>query len=135
MVGLFAEMRIFETGITVVPMLSLFFSAYDFAYMPLFIAYPSEVLPFQLQANGLAITLTMDGLACFFNRYINPSAFAALKWCYFSVYRRDMYRSSYCLLFLPRDLGPLLGGCDYYFRAEEVRAGGQASAKPVGNHG
>lgn len=86
MAGLFAEMQIFEAGIAVVPMLFLFCGAYDFAYMPLFIAYPAEILPFQLRAKGLAITLTMDGLACFFNQYVNPVAFAALKWRYFSIY-------------------------------------------------
>lgn len=86
MAGLFAEMNIFEAGITVVPMLFLFCSAYDFAYMPLFIAYPAEILPFQLRAKGLAITLTTDSLACFFNQYVNPVAFAALKWRYFSIY-------------------------------------------------
>lgn len=86
MAGLFAEMHIFEAGIAVVPMLFLFCAAYDFAYMPLFIAYPAEILPFQLRAKGLAITLTMDGLACFFNQYVNPVAFAALKWRYFSIY-------------------------------------------------
>ncbi|KAJ5539422.1 hypothetical protein N7513_007754 [Penicillium frequentans] len=59
---------------------------YDFAYMPLFIAYPAEILPFQLRAKGLAITLTTDSLACFFNQYVNPVAFAALRWKYFLLY-------------------------------------------------
>ena len=86
MAGLFAEMHILEAGIAVVPMLFLFCAAYDFAYMPLFIAYPAEILPFQLRAKGLAITLTTDSIACFFNQYVNPVAFAALQWKYFSLY-------------------------------------------------
>lgn len=86
MAGLFAQMHVFEAGITVVPMLFLFCGAYDFAYMPLFIAYPAEILPFQLRAKGLAITLTTDSLACFFNQYVNPVAFSALHWKYFSIY-------------------------------------------------
>ncbi|CEO61027.1 hypothetical protein PMG11_05423 [Penicillium brasilianum] len=86
MAGLFAEMNILEAGITVVPMLFLFCAAYDFAYMPLFIAYPAEILPFQLRAKGLAVTLTTDSLACFFNQYVNPVAFSALRWRYFSIY-------------------------------------------------
>lgn len=86
MAGLFAEMHVFQAGITVVPMLFFFCGAYDFAYMPLFIAYPAEILPFQLRAKGLAITLTTDSLACFFNQYVNPVAFSALHWRYFSIY-------------------------------------------------
>lgn len=86
MAGLFAEMNILKAGIIVVPMLFLFCAAYDFAYMPLFIAYPAEILPFQLRAKGLAVTLTTDSLACFFNQYVNPVAFSVLRWRYFSVY-------------------------------------------------
>ena len=86
MEGLSSELHIHEAGIAVVPMLFLFCSAYDFAYMPLFIAYPAEILPFQLRAKGLAITLTTDSLACFFNQYVNPVAFEAIEWKYFLVY-------------------------------------------------
>ncbi|KAJ5169607.1 Major facilitator superfamily domain general substrate transporter [Penicillium coprophilum] len=86
MSGLFQEMHVLEAGIAVVPMLFLFCSAYDMAYMPLFIAYPAEILPFQLRAKGLAITLTTDSMACFFNQFINPVALAAIRWKYFTVY-------------------------------------------------
>ncbi|CAI7568703.1 unnamed protein product [Penicillium glandicola] len=86
MSGLFQELHVLEAGIAVVPMLFLFCSAYDMAYMPLFIAYPAEILPFQLRAKGLAITLTTDSMACFFNQYINPVALAAIHWKYFTVY-------------------------------------------------
>ncbi|KAJ5871524.1 General substrate transporter [Penicillium soppii] len=86
MSGLFAELGVLEAGIAVVPMLFLFCAAYDMAYMPLFIAYPAEILPFQLRAKGLAVTLTTDSMACFFNQYINPVAFAAIQWRYFTVY-------------------------------------------------
>ncbi|EKV07410.1 hypothetical protein PDIG_72710 [Penicillium digitatum PHI26] len=86
MSGLFQELQVLEAGIAVVPMLFLFCSAYDMAYMPLFIAYPAEILPFQLRAKGLAITLTTDSMACFFNQFINPIALAAIHWRYFTVY-------------------------------------------------
>ncbi|KAJ5808278.1 hypothetical protein N7474_009547 [Penicillium riverlandense] len=84
--ALFAERDIPEAGVAVVPMLFLFFGSYDLAYAPLFIAYPAEILPFQLRAKGLAITLTTDAIACFFNQYVNPIAFAALQWKYFCLY-------------------------------------------------
>ncbi|KAJ9483415.1 hypothetical protein VN97_g9995 [Penicillium thymicola] len=86
MSGLFQELHVLEAGIAVVPMLFLFCSAYDMAYMPLFIAYPAEILPFQLRAKGLAITLTTDSMACFFNQFINPIALGAIHWRYFTVY-------------------------------------------------
>lgn len=84
--GLFQELRVLEAGIAVVPMLFLFCSAYDMAYMPLFIAYPAEILPFHLRAKGLAITLTTDSMTCFFNQFINPVALATIHWKYFTVY-------------------------------------------------
>ncbi|KAJ5363206.1 hypothetical protein N7541_004050 [Penicillium brevicompactum] len=86
MSGLFTELGILEAGIAVVPMLFLFCAAFDMAYMPLFIAYPAEILPFQIRAKGLAVTLTTDSMACFFNQYVNPVAFAAIHWKYFTVY-------------------------------------------------
>lgn len=86
MSGLFTELDILEAGIAVVPMLFLFCAAFDMAYMPLFIAYPAEILPFQIRAKGLAVTLTTDSMACFFNQYVNPVAFAAIEWRYFIVY-------------------------------------------------
>lgn len=84
--GLFQEKHIAAAGIAVVPMLFLFFAGFDLAYSPLFIAYPAEILPFQLRAKGLAITLSTDAVACFFNQYVNPVAFSALQWKYYFVY-------------------------------------------------
>lgn len=84
--GLFMEMNIKAAGLAMVPMLFLFFSGFDLAYSPLFIAYPAEILPFQLRAKGMAVTLMTDAAACFFNQYVNPVAFMALQWKYYIVY-------------------------------------------------
>ena len=84
--GLFQEKHITAAGIAVVPMLFLFFAGFDMAYASLFIAYPAEILPFQLRAKGLAVTLSTDAVACFFNQYVNPVAFSALQWKYYFVY-------------------------------------------------
>ncbi|KAJ5918807.1 hypothetical protein N7454_009951 [Penicillium verhagenii] len=84
--GLFQEKHIAAAGVAVVPMLFLFFAGFDLAYSPLFIAYPAEILPFQLRAKGLAITLSTDAVACFFNQYVNPVAFSFLQWKYYFVY-------------------------------------------------
>jgi MFS family permease len=84
--GLFAEQHLAAAGIAVVPFLFIFFGFYDMAYAPLFISYPAEILPFQLRAKGLAVTLSVDAAACFFNQYVNPVAFTALQWKYYCVY-------------------------------------------------
>ncbi|KAJ5717535.1 hypothetical protein N7488_003181 [Penicillium malachiteum] len=84
--GLFQENHIAAAGYAVIPMLFFFFAGFDLAYAPLFIAYPAEILPFQLRAKGLAITLSTDALACFFNQYVNPVAFTAMQWKYYLVY-------------------------------------------------
>ncbi|KAJ5294577.1 hypothetical protein PENANT_c006G02710 [Penicillium antarcticum] len=84
--GLSTEQHLTAAGIAVVPLLFIFFGCYDMAYAPLFISYPAEILPFQLRAKGLAVTLSVDAAACFFNQYVNPVAFTALQWKYYSVY-------------------------------------------------
>lgn len=84
--GLFTERQLPAAGIAVVPLLFLFFGAYDMAYAPLFISYPAEVLPFQLRAKGIAVTLSVDAIACFFNQYVNPVAFTAIAWKYYCVF-------------------------------------------------
>lgn len=84
--ALFTEEHIAAAGVAVVPMLFLFFAGFDLAYAPLFIAYPAEILPFQLRAKGIAVTLSTDAVACFFNQYVNPVAFDAIQWRYYIVY-------------------------------------------------
>lgn len=84
--ALFTERHIAAAGLAVVPMLFLFFASFDLAYSPLFIAYPAEILPYQLRAKGLAVTLSVDAIACFFNQYVNPVAFSAMQWKYYIVY-------------------------------------------------
>lgn len=84
--GLFAEKHLPAAGIAAVPLLFLFFGAYDIAYAPLFISYPAEILPFQLRAKGIAVTLSVDAVACFFNQYVNPVAFTAIAWKYYCVF-------------------------------------------------
>ncbi|KAJ5185313.1 Major facilitator superfamily domain general substrate transporter [Penicillium cf. griseofulvum] len=84
--GLFAERHLSAAGLAVVSLLFLFFGAYDIAYAPLFLSYPAEILPFQLRAKGIAVTLSADAVACFFNQYVNPVAFTAIAWKYYCVF-------------------------------------------------
>lgn len=84
--GLFSERNLPAAGIAVVPLLFLFFGAFDMGYGPLFISYPAEILPFQLRAKGIAVVLSTDAVACFFNQYVNPVAFTAIAWRYYCVF-------------------------------------------------
>ncbi|KAJ5611191.1 hypothetical protein N7510_007910 [Penicillium lagena] len=124
MAGLFAEMNLLAAGITAVPMLFLFCAAYDFAYMPLFIAYPAEILPFQLRAKGLAIALTTDSVACFFNQYVNPVAFEVLQWKYFITYIGCLVVAlSLIYFFFPETQGKSLEEISKIFEKDEITHG------------
>lgn len=84
--GLHSEKHIAAAGLATVPLLFLFFGGFDLAFAPLFISYPAEILPFQLRAKGIAVTLSVDAVACFFNQYVNPVAFTAIGWRYYCVF-------------------------------------------------
>lgn len=109
--GLFAGLHLPAAGIAAVPKLFLFIGSYDFLYMPLFIAYPAEILPFKLRAKGIAIVLSTDALAGLLNQYINPVAFVVLHWRYYCVYLASliMFWMLFSFLF-PETKGMPLGG-------------------------
>lgn len=68
--AVFAEQGTKAAGNAVVPFLFIFFGFYAIAYTPLSIAYPVEILPFDLRSKGLSINLTTVFGAGFFNRNI-----------------------------------------------------------------
>lgn len=101
--GVFAERGIKSAGFAVVPFLFIFFGFYDIAFTPLSIAYPVEILPFELRSKGLSINLSVVFGAGFFNRechplrnmfmhpntaseYVNPIALDAIQWKFYFVY-------------------------------------------------
>lgn len=84
--GLYSEKGISSAGVAVIPMLFLFYAAYDIAYAALFFAYPAEILPFELRAKGLAVTLLADSIGAFTNQYANPVAFSKMQWRYYCVF-------------------------------------------------
>jgi hypothetical protein len=50
------------------------------------IAYPEEILPFNLRAKGISLSITVMFAAGFFNQYVNPIAFDAIRWKFCFVY-------------------------------------------------
>lgn len=82
----FAEHGIQAAGAATVAFLFIFFGFYDIAFTPLSIAYPVEILPFNLRAKGLSLNLTTVFGAGFFNQYVNPIALEAIHWKFYFVY-------------------------------------------------
>lgn len=70
--AVFAEHGTKAAGYCVVAFLFIFFGFYDIAFTPLSIAYPVEILPFDLRSKGLSINLTVVFAAGFFNRMLSP---------------------------------------------------------------
>ncbi|KAL7756158.1 hypothetical protein ACKLNR_013151 [Fusarium oxysporum f. sp. zingiberi] len=84
--AVFAEHGTKVAGYCVVAFLFVFFGFYDIAFTPLSIAYPVEILPFDLRSKGLSINLTVVFAAGFFNQYVNPIALEAIQWKFYFVY-------------------------------------------------
>lgn len=66
--AVFAEQGTKAAGNAVVAFLFIFFGFYDIAFTPLSIAYPVEILPYDLRSKGLSINLSVVFGAGFFNR-------------------------------------------------------------------
>ncbi|KAK7700718.1 hypothetical protein SLS57_012032 [Botryosphaeria dothidea] len=74
------------TGVAVIPMLFLYYAAYDIAFTPLLFAYPCEIWNYGLRARGMTVTVTTTQLAVFFNTFVNPIALDRIKWRYYLVF-------------------------------------------------
>lgn len=128
--GVFQEKHVAAAGLAVVPMIFLFFSGFNLAYSPLFIAYPAEILPFPLRAKGMAITLSTDAVACFFNQYVNPVAFSAMQWKYYLVYVGCLTWFLITVYFLfPETKGRSLEEVSRIFDREEVQSEDSSDTK------
>lgn len=120
--GLYQEKHISSAGIAVVPFLFLFFAAYDLGYTPLMIAYPAEILPFELRAKGVAITFVSDAVAAFSNQYVNPVGFYQLHWRYYCVFFGCLFLFLVSIYFLfPETKGRSLEEVSEIFHPERKR--------------
>ncbi|KAF1961622.1 sugar transporter [Byssothecium circinans] len=84
--GTFATSGNSAVGVAVIPMLFLYYGAYDIAFTPLLIAYPAEIWPYHLRARGIALTMISTVAALSFNTFINPIALDAIGWKYYVVF-------------------------------------------------
>ncbi|EEU33855.1 uncharacterized protein NECHADRAFT_55927, partial [Fusarium vanettenii 77-13-4] len=82
----FASTKKSGLGISVIPLLFLYYGFYDIAWTPLPVPYTTEILPFKLRTKGLAIFTSFGTMANAFNQFVNPIALDAIAWKYYAVY-------------------------------------------------
>jgi len=73
-------------GIGAVAFIFIYGVTYSIAWTPLATLYPTEIMPYNIRAKGLAYETMCSQLALFFNSYVNPIGLAALGWKYYLVY-------------------------------------------------
>ena len=73
-------------GKVVLAFLYVYFGFYDLAFNGLTLAYPLEILPYQIRSKGMAVLFFFMMAAGFFNAYVNPIAMEAIGWRYYIVY-------------------------------------------------
>jgi hypothetical protein len=54
--------------------------------MSLNVAYPCEILPYRLRANGLMVQSLATNLMLFFNQYVNPIGILHASWRYYFLF-------------------------------------------------
>ncbi|KXJ96351.1 general substrate transporter [Microdochium bolleyi] len=73
-------------GVAVLFCIVLFMSSYNFAWNPLSVAYPVEILTFPIRAKGVSLLVGAVKSASFFNQFVNPIGLADLGWKFYIVY-------------------------------------------------
>ncbi|KAL1636199.1 hypothetical protein SLS58_009893 [Diplodia intermedia] len=107
-------------GTAVVPVLFLYYAAYDVAWTPLLVAYPCEIWPFALRARGVAVTVATTQAAILFNTLVNPVALEAIGWRYYIVYVVLLVGiGATCYFFYPETRGYSLEEIARVFDGEE----------------
>lgn len=118
----FAEHGIAAAGSATVALLFVFFGFYDIAFTPLSIAYPVEILPYNLRSKGLSANLTTVFAAGFFNQYVNPIALEAIEWKFYFVYIATLAAMIPTIYFVfPETKGRTLEEISIVFDGEDAR--------------
>jgi hypothetical protein len=50
------------------------------------VAYPVEILPYRIRANGLMVQSLATNLALFFGQYVNPIGIGSAGWKFYFLY-------------------------------------------------
>ncbi|KAH0156455.1 general substrate transporter, partial [Aureobasidium melanogenum] len=74
-------------GKAVLAMIFLFYGMAGFAWPGLTVAYPAEILPFNIRAKGMALIMAFQSLASVvLNQYVNPIGLKTIAWKFYFVY-------------------------------------------------
>jgi len=66
------------------------------------VAYPCEILPYRLRANGLMIQSLATNVMLFFNQYVNPIGIQHASWRYYFLFEATLLvQVSYLPKFVP----------------------------------
>ncbi|ETI28820.1 hypothetical protein G647_01272 [Cladophialophora carrionii CBS 160.54] len=84
--AVYAQTQSASVGKAVIGMIFLFNGAAGLAWPGLTVAYPVEILPFNLRAKGIACLYACKALASVFNQYVNPIGLEHLNWKFYFVY-------------------------------------------------
>jgi MFS family permease len=84
--SVFARTRSEATGAGILTCIIFFASSYNICWNPLAVAYPVEILPFNIRAKGIALLMGSIKGASFFNQFVNPIGLQNLGWKYYIVY-------------------------------------------------
>lgn len=114
-------------GSAVIAMIFLFYGVAGFAWPGLTVAYCAEILPFNIRAKGLAVTLALTALASVFNQYVNPIGLENLQWRFYFVYIAILVIECLCIWFLfVETKGPTLEEIAALFDGENAALPGSA---------
>ncbi|KAL2067678.1 hypothetical protein VTL71DRAFT_15774 [Oculimacula yallundae] len=84
--SLYAQRKSEATGAGILTCIIFFISSYNICWNPLAVAYPVEIMPFQIRAKGIALLMGSIKGASFFNQFVNPIGLQSLSWKYYIVY-------------------------------------------------
>ncbi|KAL7937575.1 general substrate transporter [Trichoderma chlorosporum] len=111
----------------VIVMIFLFYTAFNCGWQGLVLAYPIEILPYEIRAKGLNVTFFGIG-SSLLNQYINPVAIQSQGWKFYIFY--DVFL---CVIFVVvyflwvETKNTPLEEIAKYFDGEEAKVGGGAS--------
>lgn len=114
-------------GGVVIAMIFCFYGIAGFAWPGLTISYCAEILPYNIRAKGLAISLALTALSSVFNQYVNPIGLQSLQWRYYLVYIAILVVECLCIWFLfVETKGPTLEEIAELFDGKDAQVGGTA---------
>ncbi|KAG6809901.1 hypothetical protein H0H92_014186 [Tricholoma furcatifolium] len=124
-----------------IPLIFLFYLAYDVAYTPILVSYTLEILPYKIRARGFAVMNLTVMLTIAFNQFINPVAIAAIGWWYYLVYCGWLIiELVFVLVFIVETKGRTLEETSVLFDGEEptldlLAMGGEAATMTMESRG